>query len=442
MQERIKLQKKSLGIDIADHTLTLCELEKRGPRISIAGFVQERIPLGVVTRGRINDEEKLHEIVERALGKTKQNSARIGVYGIPESQVYVHIFTSTGEHSADEIKDLSLEEALKTFPIDQQDMLMVQKVMRQDAKGSDILLLATRQEVVLEWRAFFTKTGISVPIFDSEILALYRGLNLPRDPTAVCLVDMGAVSNTVAVFDATGILRYLYTFEGAGDLLTERISKAASVSLDEAENVKTSLDCTQPPAHLVTVVPAFFDHVCNEIKTGIEYAHTSMGIRQSDIQIMLVGGTAKMKGVGEYFKSQLGSDVLVGHARELSGYDHLGGQGIEAIGLALRLLEKNHLDKDPYFISPQVHDILSIPENARKNTGTQFAALSLERPKEFFDILREKKHFKRQVIVLIAVLAVGVVLLIGALWYQQQYQQQKERFLHESVIPMSHGQKS
>ncbi len=362
----------------------------------------------------------------RALAKMKSKSAsaRVGVYGLPESQVYAHVF-HTAHIEKQSIEQLVEKEAVETFPLDHSDMVISFSVAHANAKESDICILATHRDVLREWHLFFAKIGIFVPLYDGEILALFRGLRGELTKGATALVDIGAVTNTIGIFDALGMLHYIYSFEGAGDDLTESIAKTANLSFDDAEKLKITLDIENLPANLISILPSFFDRVCQEIKTGIKLFHDKQSVVVE--RVVLAGGTSNMNGMREYFSRALNLPVALAEAIVLDGAPIQKGQGIEAIGLALRLMQKNLIDKDPFFRNPTEQElrisgnIIPDKKNARMSGTAAF-----ERPKEFQDIWKEKKKLQWQIFTFAMVIVIGIGAVAAAMWYQDQAQRKKE----------------
>ncbi|MBI4273033.1 pilus assembly protein PilM [Candidatus Uhrbacteria bacterium] len=425
MKSLIRVRTRAIGIDIADHTLSLVELEKKASRIVIAGFVQTRIPPGIVVGGRIRDEEKLSEIFGHALSKIRprRKGSDIGVFGLPERQVYVHVF-HTPAIVEREIAKAVEKEAAETFPLEHGDMILASSVVRQDSNESSVVLLAIHRDVLREWHLFFTRMGVSVPVYDSEILAIYRGLKADITKGPIALVDIGAVTNTVSIFDSHGMIRYIYSFEGAGDALTDEVAKTSHISIEEAEKLKRSLDIQNPTTDMGSLLPSFFDRVREEIRNGIAFFETKT--QHKVLRIVCVGGTSNIGGLMPYLHESLGRDALIGESGVLNGSEAQKGQGIEAIGLALHLIQKNHIRKDPFFKNPTEQELQTATRTVeRKNSGGA-ASATLQRPEKFQDIQKEKKTLRQQIAILFLILVFGGVAIGGAFWYQEQLQKKND----------------
>src|SRR3972149_4339167 len=113
-------RKTSVGIDIADHTIEVVELIKRKGKIEVLNINRINLPLGVVSHGRIKDEEKLSLAVSEVLSKAKPKPifANRVFLGLPENQVYTHIFSiQDGDIDIGKISQIAFEEAQKNIPL-------------------------------------------------------------------------------------------------------------------------------------------------------------------------------------------------------------------------------------------------------------------------------------------------------------------------------------
>ena len=61
------LTKRSIGIDIADRTIEVVELEKSGLRVKIKNLSRVSLSPGIVEKGQIKDEKLLSEAIHGAL---------------------------------------------------------------------------------------------------------------------------------------------------------------------------------------------------------------------------------------------------------------------------------------------------------------------------------------------------------------------------------------
>jgi type IV pilus assembly protein PilM len=390
------LNKKSIGIDIADHTIEVAELGKKGGKPQIVSLGRIKLEAGIVENGRIVDEENLTKAVKDVLAQAKPNSIEADevIFGLPESQVYTHIF-SLEPHSSDERDDLVAQEAKTSIPLKEADLLFSYKILSEDAAKTVVLLVAASKETIKEWQKFWQKLKIKVEFFDLEILANFRGLFPEALKEPVCIVDLGAATTMISVFDKKG-LHYSYSFNIAGQAITDLIIKAKNITAEEAEKIKREgLDNLEE--ELKIAISDKLELITKEIKTALKYVKEQFNIEAKEV--VLVGGTSQLKGLIDYFKSNFDLPIRLGEA-SFAADKRLY---IEAIGLALRGLDKKW-ENDP-----------AIAVVARKSE-------SIETQKQV-----EDKNFKsgeagklrRQKIILLIIGIIGIIAIALAFWYRK-----------------------
>src|SRR3989338_4619143 len=93
---------RAVGVDIADRSVEVVELTQRGGGARITALGRVALPAGVMERGVIKDRPALAAALREALrgaetdGRRKKKSSGINprqiVFGLPDSQVYIHSF--------------------------------------------------------------------------------------------------------------------------------------------------------------------------------------------------------------------------------------------------------------------------------------------------------------------------------------------------------------
>lgn len=327
--------KKAFGLDIADHTIEVVELRKSFLTQKITVTAKQRVPLehGVVDHGRLINRKKLSESLNGLwdmLGIVPQSV----VFGLPEHQTYtVVLHFSDGNPSDKTIAD----RVAQTIPLERDDISLSSVRISRSRDGVDLLVYAVSRETMNEWGDFFESIGIDIHAFDHELLAIGRGLFGALPPDTSCVVDIGAERTKIALFSKRG-LEYVHALDRAGDVFTMEMSRALELSVDAAEKMKREVG--MDPVNVYPLYQKLLEPIITEIHTAALYAHDTLKSPAS--LIVLVGGSAQLKGIVEYIAEQtkisvkLGSSFLIPGA---SGADTEQLHYIEAIGLALKDIE-------------------------------------------------------------------------------------------------------
>jgi len=345
----INFNKKSVGLDIADHTIEVVELEKIGRKIKISSLGRIILEPGVVERGRIKNEEKLAQAVKNVLAQAKPIAIKTSsvIFGLPESQTYIHVFNITASDKKN-IEAVVLSEAQSIIPLKEQDLLYAYRVfdnIKSIKESVKILLVATSSQVILEWQQFFEKINLAVELFDIEALAAFRGLfnKLPEEP--IGLLDLGAATTSLSIFTSAG-LRYSYSINCAGQDFTKQIAQELKIDFKEAEKLKINKGLGENQNQAVnTILNKSLQKIIDGIKINIDYWQKNNS--QEVQEIILLGGSSQMLGLVDYLNS-MNLSVKVRLAKPLFRHLDFGFEYIEAIGLAIRGIEKKWLRTDPF----------------------------------------------------------------------------------------------
>ncbi len=345
----INFNRKSVGIDIADHTVEIVELEKIGMEVKISSLGKTILESGVVVRGRIKNEEKLVQAVKNVLAQAKPGAIKAAsvIFGLPESQTYTHIF-NLKYLDKENIKEAILSEVQSTIPIKKQDLFYDYRVFDTQKESLDILLVAASRQVVLEWQQFFKKVNLTVELFDIETLASFRGLfnKLPEEP--ICLLDIGSQTTELSIFTSMG-LSYSYSIECAGQDFTKQIAQELKIDFKEAEKLKIRKGLGENQNQAVnTILKKSFRKIVDEVKINFDYWQKNNS--QKIEEIILLGGSSQMLGLLDYLNS-MDLGVKISLAKPLFKHLDFGFKYIEATGLALRGIEKKWLRTDPFILS-------------------------------------------------------------------------------------------
>lgn len=381
-------KKSSVGLDIADRTIEIIELT--GDK-KIAGLARVRLKPGIVERGRIKDEKQLAKAVKEAFAKAKINTKEV-VFGLPESQVYTLLLNS-------------VEDLYRNIPLEKEDTVYSFKPVGE----KQILLIASSKKVVREWQKFFATLNIEA-VFDAESLATFRGLFTEPPEHPVCLVDMGAATTAISIFDK-GELRYSYSMKTAGDVFTKEIARILNIPEKEAEDIKKDIGLSDQNHRIFAILTKLLQPIAQEIKVSLEHFKEKNGVETKEV--ILVGGSSQLKKVADYFKTNLEIPTRLGKSSLTSRRLY-----ISAIGLAVRELDEKWKD------DPRIH---IAEEEAQKREV---------KPKPQTKIITPEgnKKLQKQKITLGILVAIGIVLVAGAFWYRSNEKTQQQAKLATQII--------
>ena len=347
--------KHAIGLDISDRTIEVVHISLEKKQITLKSSNRVTIPSGVVVGGRIKKNKTLNEAVKKAFKEAKPYpiSTEKVVFGLPESQVYTRVFFATLK-SEKNIPEAVNKEITKNIPIPENKLTYDVRILSKQrvngrTKGTrfEILIVAVEKEVVTEWLHFLSSSRIGVEGFDIETFASARGLFESAPPHPFCVVDIGAGSTSIGIFNKHG-LQFSLSGDIAGDQFTKSISRALKISYSEADKLKKTHGVSNPEEKVFAVLVKQLEEIRKDIAGAIAYVK-----RKSDLsvkEIILIGGSSQLKGIESYFEKNLNIPVRRGKSI-LSPVKRTKVNQLfylSAIGLAMRNINPSRALKDPF----------------------------------------------------------------------------------------------
>lgn len=340
-------KRRSVGLDIADHSIQIVELEQ--PLFShtpkIVSKSRRSLEQGIVEKGRVALKKQLLEALIELVQQAQPREIIPGdvVFGVPEPLVYTQILRLP----ADRTKSLDEEIeriAHESIPLESSDLLYAYRVISQSEGMHEVLLYGTSKEVLADWDDVLVSAGFRVRAFDHELLAVARGMFGSTIPSPICIVDSGAERTKIAVYSRRG-LHYVHSVDWAGDYFTEEIAKALDVPKEVAEQMKR--DDGIEPLTIHVLFKRLLDPIITEIVTACDFFEKAH--HHPVAEIVLVGGSAQLKGLAAYIQEgvkrpcRLGASLLPSLRTET---DHDALHYIEAFGLALKGLNQSVWERE------------------------------------------------------------------------------------------------
>lgn len=404
--------KTSLGLDISDSTIEAVELLLVGKKNTVKNFGRISLESGIVDRGRIIDEDKLAQALDTLFSSAKPNPIinRQIRFALPDCQSFVHTFILPDNYNKNDLDSIIQHEIESAVPIEKEDIVFSFCISQFAGDKKQIITVSADKKVVWEWKKFFIKHNFVVDYFDTESLALYRGLK--KDLVFgknICLVDLGANNTMISVFGQYGQIAS-FSCPVAGNTMTEAISTQLNLSVIEAEDFKIKKGLIDD-VKVGNILKIELDKIIFEIKAMINYFKNETGL-DLDI-IILAGGSSQLLGLVDYFSEKLNLPI------SLAQLDIVGAKKleyIEANGLAVYGLDKKWSVSDPV-INLKFIEKISVDDVNNAKALPQDGDIT-----EQIDNLEELEsnsnsnsdHLHHQIMMLVTILILGAVLLVLA----------------------------
>ena len=485
-------KKNTVGINISDYSIKVVEVKCVGGKYEVISSGMVLMEPGIVTNGRIENSENLKKYIDKVLAEASPRpiEPKDIAFAIPERQVYSHVFEIDASSQKD-INKIVYDEALSCIPINREELVFSYKVLEKfkaPAEVEDvtekkevvlvdkirILIVGVQNEVVEEWKLFFNAMNVDIGNFFTETFSTYQGMFETMLDHAVCLVDIGASTTNVSIVSPNGLM-YSSTINAAGNYFSKKLKDGIGKKADGTESGYSHEEVGQlkrevgllPSEKLVNVaviLKSAMLPIVEEIRTAIKYYNLKTGKVLTDI--ILIGGSSKLKGLSEYLTSNLSGLKYELVARTATGEeDKAANKDIkavigwslrndmaieytEAIGLAMGKNNKVWSKLSPVIPLAFKANEYALPENEEKEEEISDDESASGDDVETTDKLSWIKEHK-QLVQLLVLVIIGSALIGWAFWYRDQsakkaLQELEARKTYDKVIivkaPVAIGQ--
>ena len=215
-----------------------------------------------------------------------------------------------------------------------------------------ILLVAVPNEVINQYRKVAALAELQLFALEAEAFGLLRSLvDEEGREQVLALLDIGARSTTCSIIDK-GILKTSYSFDMAGNELTEVIAKSFNIDYKTAEKLKKKYGLLAGQGlglaaekNVREIIVPLIDVILMEVEkiSGNFYQQEKKEIQK----IIIAGGTALIPGLLEYFQDHFKKEIEIANPFSNifcppileNSLKNMGPAYAISVGMALRGLE-------------------------------------------------------------------------------------------------------
>ena len=263
--------KTGFGLDVSDFSIELLELSSK---VKVKTFSRIILEPGIVENGLILDKRKLTKSLKELVAKTKTKTSQV-VLSLPESKVFIHVFKIPKGLKGTTLKDAIAFEAPKVIPLNQEEIYWDCQTISAPAKSAQqsVLYVAVFKNIIDTYIEVLGLAGLRPVVFEIESLALGRSLLSELKPTnSLMIVDLGARTTNISIFDKNKQLRWSSTIAVAGNHFTQAIVEKLKKTPEQAEKLKRDKGLAEKST-VKLILEKELQPVIEEIKRSEE--HTS-----------------------------------------------------------------------------------------------------------------------------------------------------------------------
>lgn len=295
----------AFGLDLSGGSFKILQLGEKDKETSIKAYSDIIMPKGMMLNDAIADSKTFSYLLKQSLEKPQFGKIDTSyvVASLPESKSFVRVIQIPQMSEAEAENAVPYEaESFIPMPLDQV-YIDWQKIGLVGDK-MNILMIATPKDFVDKYLDMLDNVGLKTVALEVESQSCHRALVAPESGETVLLVDLAALRSSLIMVE-DGNLQFTSTIPIAGNSFTESIAKAFGVSSGKAEEIKRKvglLNTTEYPNIQTGVMPVL-NSLSAEIKNILKF-HSEHSDKQVK-KVLLLGGSAKLKGLPEILLSQL-----------------------------------------------------------------------------------------------------------------------------------------
>lgn len=341
-----------LGLDIGSSSAKICLLRDVGRNsYGIEAVDREFFPADAIVDGSILNRDGVTRGIRNLISRNKirQKQCAIAISGYSVIVKRLRLSNMTDEELSENIR----WEVEQHIPYEFSEVVFDTVVLgRNPAQNSmDILLVASKREVVNDYISVAREAGLDVRVVDVASFALQNMVETVYGEASagecIGVINIGA-SVTSMTMMTDGVTSFTRDITIGGNQITEEIQKKLSVTREEAENFKTGnvADGTSIiPREVEDITCQVSEKIANEIKRSLAFFYETSGKSKVN-ELILCGGVVKNPSTLRILEKTLGERIKVAdpfnglsYNTKLYTRDSLEQVSLEsaiAMGLALR----------------------------------------------------------------------------------------------------------
>ncbi|MBS0290224.1 MAG: pilus assembly protein PilM [Proteobacteria bacterium] len=300
-----------LGIDISQTSVKLLELSGGPQGYRVESYAVEQLPPDAMQDKEFKNVEAIGLAVDHVVKRSRTHS-KFGAVAVAGSAVITKIIQMNANFNENELVSQVELEAERHIPYPMSEVNIDFQVLGPSSKSPelvDILLAASRTEMIDTLVEILTLGGLVAKVIDIEAYAIERAFGLIADQVpskgdhqTIAVVDIGASMTSFGVLhDKVTVYTREQIF--GGKQLTEEIQRRYGLTFEEANLAKKQGGL--PEDYIFEVLDPFKDAVVQQISRSLQFFFSSSEYTEVD-HIVLAGGTASLPGLVERVEEKLG----------------------------------------------------------------------------------------------------------------------------------------
>lgn len=311
--------KRFLGIDIGASFIRIVEISRKGQKYFLENYGQLELdplngkPYKTFEKNVLNLSSSKVAVNINNIIKEAEIKSREACISIPD---FGSFFTNINLPAMDEeeISQAVKYQVRPYIPLSLEDVTLDWSITEGKPPKTPIkvLVVAIPNDIIDHYTKIADYTDLNIKFLEPEVFSLARALTRIEKKGVIGLIDMGAISTTCSVLDQ-GMVKLSFSFNVAGNELTEVIASALNISYNEAEKIKRSQgvlpDDQNQSNNIRKLLIPLIGSILDESKKAFRAFYSQEGKEVE--KIILSGGLSFMPGLKELFAIEFNKQIIM-----------------------------------------------------------------------------------------------------------------------------------
>ena len=304
-----------IGVDISDSHVKMVNIATTRAKPRLDGFAIVEIPQGLVNNGKIEDLEKMSDVVLECWRKLGTKNKNVAV-SIPSSGSVVKTISVSNELSPEELDERIPDDAARhiTFPMDEVALDWMKIGPHPTKAGEDeYYIVAARKEVVEDLQTVIKSAGLNPLMANLDWFATMTSIDVmlsqmnDLDSKNICVVEIGHDSSLMHIIHGKRSIwnRDLSIGRSA---LDEQVSGTYGVTIEEAARI-VSNDGEEREDYKDSVLTPYIETMTMEIFRAVQFFYASGN--SGKIDFIVICGLGAVRGLDESVANRTETDSVL-----------------------------------------------------------------------------------------------------------------------------------
>ncbi len=303
-----------VGLDIGSHSIKLAQIKAIKNSYHLINFDFVHLPNDLIISDSIMNISNLGVIIKELFLKNKIKTKKIA-FSLSNGIIIKKL--SCPKYLYEKSNTGIFREIISDLNLNPNEFNLEKKVINYEKDHVNLLCFIARKSILSQYLATIEEASLTPSVVDIDQLALENmvefNYEIQKDENII-IVNIGTNKTLISVI-SKGQNVFIGSIHFGGNTYTDEIRKKLNLGIDEAENLKLSvnlksfLDTTEAitPLELGGIIREINTKFANDFKIFIEREEALVNLKFDKIYIS--GGSSKVPGISETLGSFLNTKV-------------------------------------------------------------------------------------------------------------------------------------